>query len=65
MRYSAARRRKNFPAHREIVDLLQQAGFSEIGKYPGVLPVLGAARVPNVAIVRSLAHTTFFVATKH
>jgi SAM-dependent methyltransferase len=64
LRYSAERRHKNFPRQGEIVDLLRQAGFVTIRKRAGVLPLLGAAPVPNFGIVRRLAHTTFFVATK-
>jgi ubiquinone/menaquinone biosynthesis C-methylase UbiE len=59
---TAARRRRNFPSHDEIEDLLHRSGFSNVRRWPGVLPFASSAPVPNVAICRVLAHTTFFVA---
>jgi SAM-dependent methyltransferase len=63
-RYSRERRRRNFPAQREILSLLREAGFSDVARRPGLLPVFWGARVPNNAILRALAHTTFFIATR-
>jgi SAM-dependent methyltransferase len=62
-RYSSERRKRNFPGQSEIVRLLKETGFSTIARRPGVLPVLHWERVPNLAIFRALAHTTFFIAT--
>jgi SAM-dependent methyltransferase len=63
-RYSADRRKRNFPRQSEILRLLGATGFTGVSRWPGVLPVLGSARLPNLALVRALAHTTFFVATR-
>ena len=63
-RYSAERRRRNFPPQSAVLELLQQAGFSSIRRMPGVLPLVRFAGVPNSALARALSHTTFFVATR-
>jgi SAM-dependent methyltransferase len=64
MRYSAERRHKNFPPQSEILGLLGEAGFTGVTRAAGVFPVVPAALVPNVGLLRSLAHTTFFVARR-
>jgi SAM-dependent methyltransferase len=63
-RYSTERRKRNFPPQSEILDLLRGTGFTEVTRRPGVLPLLPWQNVPNVAPLRALAHTTFFVATR-
>lgn len=63
-RSSPERRRRNFPAQNEIKSLLQQAGFSTVAVLPGVLPLIRLAKVPNLAVCRAVAHTTFFVARR-
>jgi ubiquinone/menaquinone biosynthesis C-methylase UbiE len=57
-------RRKHFPRHGEIRALLEHTGFTEISTRPGVLPLLNWAEVPDNALSRALAHTTFFIARK-
>ncbi len=64
MRYSAHRRKKNFPPQAEILDLLAKTGFSAVTREAGVYPVVPAAMVPNLGLLRGLAHTTFFVAKR-
>lgn len=63
-RYSADRRKRNFPGHAEIMSLLELAGFAEITRKPGVLPLVKWTTVPNLSLFRALAHTTFFVAKR-
>lgn len=63
-RSSSERRKRNFPPRAEVTALLRQAGFSTIALRPGVLPLFRWAHVPNIAVCRGLAHTTFFVATR-
>jgi SAM-dependent methyltransferase len=60
----ASRRERNFPAKSELFELLRQSGYSTIDTRPGVLPRLGWVNIPNVALFRALAHTTFFVASR-
>ena len=62
LRATAARRRTNFPSHSEVVALLRRCGFAGIIRRAGVLPFAHWAKVPNVALLRQVAHTTFFVA---
>jgi SAM-dependent methyltransferase len=59
---SVDRRQRNFPTTDEIRTLLERAGFASVELRPGVLPGLGAVRVPNLGIFRLVAHTRFFVA---
>jgi len=61
---SPARKRDNFPSRGRIGDLLAEAGFRDVSTLPGVLPLVGAANVPNLPLLRAMAHTTFFVATR-
>ena len=61
---TAGRKRRNFPPLATIRTLLQQAGFSDIDMRPGVLPVVGLTHVPNLSVLRWIAHTTFFVARR-
>lgn len=61
---TSARRRRNFPSHRALLDLLREAGFRAVVTRPGLLPRAAWPTVPNLGLFRHLAHTTFFVATK-
>lgn len=61
---SPRRRQRNFPPKAELIALLHEAGFGSIDRRPGLLPGLRSARVPNLAIFRALAHTTFYVAAR-
>jgi len=61
-RYSRERRRRNFPPQQEILRLLGEAGFATVTRRPGMLPLVRLPHVPNNAIVRAVAHTTFFIA---
>jgi ubiquinone/menaquinone biosynthesis C-methylase UbiE len=58
------RKRRNFPGVKEILSLLEQAGFGSVKMRPGLLPVIKSANVPNNGLMRALAHTTFFVAQR-
>ena len=64
MTSSAKRRTRNFPPRVEVTSLLHGVGFRAIDLRPGVLPMVGWVRVPNFALCRFLAHTTFFLATR-
>lgn len=64
LRSSPQRRQRNFPADAEIQQLLVQAGYQGVTTMPGVLPLVKWTSVPNNGVFRSLAHTTFFVATR-
>ena len=44
--------------------LLQDARFGDVEMRAGVIPGLGALNVPNIGMLRSLAHTRFFIARK-
>jgi SAM-dependent methyltransferase len=59
------RRRRNYPSRAEVLDLLQRAGFTRVSTTAGVLPGVGPLTVPDLPLVRGLAHTTFFVARRH
>jgi SAM-dependent methyltransferase len=59
---TSSRKRRNFPATRELEELLRSAGFSSVEVHPGVLPGLGAVQVRNAGIFRAVAHTRFFIA---
>ena len=59
---SSNRKRRNFPATKEILALLAQAGFAHVEVHPGVLPGVGALELPNARVFTTLAHTRFFVA---
>jgi SAM-dependent methyltransferase len=59
---SASQKKRHFPSTAEIRTLLDRAGFGDIEIRPGVMPGLGARRVPNAAFFRALAHTRFFIA---
>lgn len=61
-RYSRERRRRNFPPQQEILRLLTEVGFSTVTRRPGMLPLVRLTHVPNNPIIRTLAHTTFFIA---
>ena len=61
---SPRRRHRNFPTTREINVLLRRAGFVGIELRPGVMPAVGAVRVPNLALFRAIAHTRFFISRK-
>jgi ubiquinone/menaquinone biosynthesis C-methylase UbiE len=61
---SAEKRHRDYPSKAEVQKLLQESGFSSIALRPGVLPLLGWTRLPNLGIVRRLTHTTFFVAAR-
>lgn len=63
-KYSAEGRRQNFPSSSHIAGLLREAGFSSVVKRPGLLPLMASSRVPNNILSRTVAHTTFFVATR-
>jgi ubiquinone/menaquinone biosynthesis C-methylase UbiE len=64
LRSSAKRRRRNFPSQAEMIDLARRSGFTTVDTRPGVLPVVGWRKVPNVMGFRQVAHTTFFLATR-
>ncbi len=64
LRSSAARKQRNYPSKSEIARLVREAGFASASTLPGVLPLIRWTNVPNLAVFRSLAHTTFFVATR-
>lgn len=64
LRSSPKRKRRNFPPLSEVTQLLRQAGFGDVETRPGLLPGVTAARVPNLPLVQTLAHTVFFVARK-
>lgn len=61
---SPERKRDNFPSRGRIRSLLGDAGFQDVWTLPGVFPLVGAANLPNLALLRATAHTTFFVAKK-
>jgi SAM-dependent methyltransferase len=67
MRYwtsTVARRHRNFPSTARIEHLLQDARFGDVEMRAGVIPGLGAVNVPNIGMLRSVAHTRFFNARK-
>ena len=59
-----ARRQRSFPPRAELMGLLEDAGYRSIVRRPGVLPTVRWSSVPNLAIFRALAHTTFYVALR-
>jgi len=56
---TGVRRAAAYPSRQELVALMDRAGFDVIGRYPGVLPRLPSADVPDW--LRSVAHTQFYV----
>jgi len=64
MRSSAERKQRNFPPLGELSALLRQAGFTDVEMRPGLLPGFSTARVPNLSLFNTIAHTVFFVARK-
>ena len=44
--------------------VIAQAAFDDVEMRAGVMPGLGAVKVPNLPLFRSLAHTRFFIARK-
>jgi ubiquinone/menaquinone biosynthesis C-methylase UbiE len=58
------RKRRNFPRLADVGALLHQAGFVGIEMKPGLLPGLARAQVPNLSLLRLVAHTVFFVARR-
>lgn len=63
-KYSAEGRRQNFPSSTHVVALLRDAGFGSVVQRPGLLPLTTRSRVPNNILSRTVAHTTFFIATR-
>ena len=64
LRSDSAKRKRNYPPKSGIVALLEEAGFTAVTTRPGVLPLVGGENVPNLPLLRAMAHTTFFVATR-
>lgn len=58
------RRRRNYPSRAEVLDLLRRAGFTGVSTAAGVLPGVGPVTVPDVPLLRALAHTTFYIARR-
>ena len=60
----AARRKRNFPATAQVQALLSQAQFVDVTIRAGVMPGFGAINVPNIPVLRAMAHTRFFIARR-
>jgi SAM-dependent methyltransferase len=61
---SAQRKRRNFPSHADLRQLLGDAGFQNVETLPGVLPGFRRTKVPNIGVLQLVAHTVFFVARR-
>jgi ubiquinone/menaquinone biosynthesis C-methylase UbiE len=61
---SPERKQRNFPRSSELKSLLEQAGFVGIETRPGLLPGLPLTHLPNLGLLRTIAHTVFFIARR-
>ena len=60
----AHKKRTAYPSDGELRDVMRGAGFDLMGIWPGLLPRVSSAAVPNVALFRAIAHTRFYVAQR-
>ena len=61
---SPEKRRRNYPADSELRAQLKSAGFSTVAVKPGVMPFFSWARIPDLALLRMISHTRFYVAIR-